>query len=224
MLPEHCNKRGLKIADHRRSLAGLAATGVGDGLVDHLEELAAVNDLDEGRSLAVGGDHPDGRRVLNADALAQCVVGLDQAGELALGIDGEGQCEPAALGERFSVLGQIAAGIDGDLVGEDVVAIVVADLLALGVEPAGVDRRVEAPVMEGEREVVADPGECGTSPRLLSAAGWRVSSRGTPCLRIRRWPRGHRRAGEGPKDRGPWLWPGAPNCACAVAASSRRRR
>jgi len=54
-------------------------------------------------------------------------------------------------------LRKLGGGFNGDLVGEDVVAIVVADRLALGIEPAGVDRRIEAPVVHRERKVVAHP-------------------------------------------------------------------
>ena len=56
---------------------GLGVFGVGDGLVDDLVELAAVDDFDEGRAFAVGGDDPDGGGVLDADALAEGVVGFD---------------------------------------------------------------------------------------------------------------------------------------------------
>ena len=53
---------------------------------------------------------------------------------------------------------ELVGGFDGDLVGEDKVAIVIAKLLAFGVEETGVDGGLEAPVVEGERKVVADPG------------------------------------------------------------------
>ena len=44
--------------------------GIGDGLVDELEELGAIDDFDKGCALAVGGGDPDGWGVLDADALA----------------------------------------------------------------------------------------------------------------------------------------------------------
>ena len=50
--------------------SGLVSARVGEGLVDHLEELAAVEDLNERRTLAVGSDHPNGGCVLDANALA----------------------------------------------------------------------------------------------------------------------------------------------------------
>ena len=51
--------------------------------------------------MAAGGDDPDGGRVLDADALAEGVVGFDLSGELALRIDGEGQGD-AVLPGRIS--------------------------------------------------------------------------------------------------------------------------
>ena len=70
------------------------------------------------------------------------------------------------------VLSELAQHVevgDGGLVGEDGVAIIVAHLLALGVEPAGVDGGLEAPGMEREGEVVADPGDVVLGSRLRAA-------------------------------------------------------
>ena len=144
--------------------AGLVAAGLGEGLVDELEELAAVDDLDEGRGVSGVGDDPDGGGVLDADALAEGVVGFDFLGEAAHGIDGEGQSDAVGGGEALREVLELAGGFDGDLVGEDLVAIVVAEGFAFGVEEAGVDGGLEAPGVLGEREVVADPGDvvlCG---------------------------------------------------------------
>ena len=71
----------------------------------------------------------------------------------------KGRAMPCAGGKFLRELAELVGGLDGDLVGEDVVAIVVAKFLALGVKEAGVDGGLEAPVMEGEREVVTDPGD-----------------------------------------------------------------
>src|SRR6266702_977108 len=136
---------------------GGGGLGVGDGLVDGLEELAAIDYFNKGRPLGVGGGDPAGGGVFDADALAEGVVGLDLGGQLALRVEGERQGDSVALGELFSELGQDIGSGNGDLVGEDFVAVVVAELFALGVEPAGVDRGLEALRMEGQREVVADP-------------------------------------------------------------------
>ena len=89
-------------------LPSAVTSRVGHGLVDELVELAAVDDLDEGRALAVGGDDPDGGRVLDADALAEGVVGLHLGGQLALRIDGEGQGDAVALRELLGELGELA--------------------------------------------------------------------------------------------------------------------
>ena len=47
------------------------------------------------------GDHPDSRRVLDADALAESIVGLHLGGQLALRIDGERQGDAVALRDPF---------------------------------------------------------------------------------------------------------------------------
>src|ERR1700692_2721952 len=113
---------------------GLGALGVGYGLVNEFVELVAVDDFNERRALAVVGDDPDGGGVLNANALAQGVVGLDGGGELALGVDGEGHCD-AMIGREF--LGEVGhfGGVfaDGGLGGKDFVTVVVAEFLRLGV-------------------------------------------------------------------------------------------
>lgn len=70
------------------------AAGIGNGLVNQLKEFAAVHNLDKRSTLAVGCRHPDGWGVLDADALAQCVVGLHESSKLALGIDGKGSASP----------------------------------------------------------------------------------------------------------------------------------
>ena len=96
--------------------------------------------------------------MLDADALAERVVGFDVGGKLALRVEGEGQVDAFAPGELFSEVAEDFGAGDGGLVGEDGVAVLVAEGLALQVEPAGVDGGVEAPVVEGEREIVARPG------------------------------------------------------------------
>jgi len=66
--------------------------------------------------------------------------------------------EVVAFGVGLSELGQLSRSLNRALVGKDIVAIIVAEFLAPGLEPAGVDRRIEAPVVERKREIVADPG------------------------------------------------------------------
>jgi len=60
-----------------------------------------------------------------------------------------------AGGKLLSELEQNLRADDGSLIGEDLVAIVVAHELAMSVEPAGVDGGVEAPAMHGQGEVMA---------------------------------------------------------------------
>ena len=139
--------------------AGLLAADFGHGLVNELIEAAAVYDFNEGRSVGGAGDDPNGRGVLDADALAERVVGFHFFGQVAHGIDGEGQGDAVLGGPFLRELLEIAGSLDGRLIGEDVVAIVVAEGLAFGVKEAGVDGGLEAPVVLREREVVADPGD-----------------------------------------------------------------
>ena len=74
-------------------------------------------------------------------------------------VDGEGEGDFVVVGEGLRVLAEDVGGDDGDLVGEDIVSVSVADCFALGVKEAGVDGGVEAPGVQGEGEVVADPGD-----------------------------------------------------------------
>jgi len=97
--------------------------------------------------------------VLDSDALAQGVVSFDGGGELALGIDGEGELNVAAFREVLSELAEDFDRGNRGLAGEDGVAVVVTKLFAFGVEPAGVDGGLEAPGMEREREIVTNPGD-----------------------------------------------------------------
>ena len=150
---------GVTLFRRLAACGGLLAADFGHGLVDELVEAAAVDDFDEGRRVGGGGDDPDGGGVLDADALAEGVVGFDFCSQLAHGIDGEGQGDAVLRGKLLRELLEIAGGLDGGLVGEDLVAIVVAEGLAFGVEEAGVDGGLEAPVVLREREVVADPGD-----------------------------------------------------------------
>ena len=135
------------------------AAGFGEGRIDELEKAAAVEDFNEGRGVGGVGDDPDGGSVLDADALSEGVVVFDLLGEAAHRIDGEGQGDAVGGGEALRELLELVRGLDGDLVGENLIAVVVAEGLAFGVEEAGVDGGLEAPVVHGEREVVTDPGD-----------------------------------------------------------------
>ena len=109
-------------------------------------------------------DDPDGWGVFDADALAEIAVIFDKLREPTHGIDGKGQGDSVLGGEALRELLEIDGGLDGNLVGEDLVAVVVAEGFALGVKEAGVDGGLEAPVVLRERKVVTDPGNvlfCG---------------------------------------------------------------
>ena len=76
-----------------------------------------------------------------------------------MGSMAKGRATPWLGGKLLRELLEIVGSLDGGLVGEDLVAVVVAEGLAFGVEEAGVDGGLEAPVVLGQREVVADPGD-----------------------------------------------------------------
>src|ERR1039458_6984393 len=68
------------------ALAG-GGPGIGQCLIDQLEQLGAIDNFNKRSALAVRGDHPDGGSVFDADALTQRVIGLHFARKLALGVD-----------------------------------------------------------------------------------------------------------------------------------------
>jgi len=105
------------------------------------------------------GNDPDGGSVLDTDALAEVPVVFDLLREASHGIDGEGQCDAVGGGEALRELLKLVEGLDGDLVGENRIAVIVAEGFAFGVEEAGVDGGLEAPIVLGEREIVANPGD-----------------------------------------------------------------
>lgn len=127
-------------------------------MINELEEAGAVYDFHEGRAFGLAGADPDGGSVVYADALTQRIVSFDLLSEFALRIDREGEGKFASRGELLGEVLEVFAG-DGGLIGEDGVAVVVAELLGFSVEPAGVDGGLEAPGMLVKRVVVADPGD-----------------------------------------------------------------
>ena len=77
------------------------ALGFGQRLVDDLVESLPVDYFDKGHAVRFAGDHPDGRRVLDADALAKIDVRLDFCGQLLLRIDDKGQAPSRVAGQIF---------------------------------------------------------------------------------------------------------------------------
>ncbi len=133
-----------------------------------------VDYLDKGHAIRLVGDHPNGRRVLDADALAEIDVRLDFGSQLLLRVDHKGKRNAMLLGEFFreimnrgrgsrrgtcwSFRGSFARGINQLLVGKDRIAKIIAKLFRLGVEPARIHRRVKAPGVKGQRKIVTHPG------------------------------------------------------------------
>ena len=115
--------------------------GVCEGLINvPVELLVGSFDLDERSAFAACGDDEDGGGVVDAGALADVVVGLDVGGELALGVEGKRQGDAVGLGKLVSELPQqVRVVVEGGLISEDLVAVLFAEGLAFGVEPAGID-------------------------------------------------------------------------------------
>lgn len=142
-----------------RGLGRGAGTRVGQSLIDCCEELGLrAQDLNVRRAFAVGGDDEDGRSLVDAGSNAELAVGLDRGRQFALGIDREWKRDRVGGGETLRELLELAAGLNGVLIGENVVAVIVAQALAFLVEPAGIDCGAGAPRMAGNEEVVANPG------------------------------------------------------------------
>src|SRR5665213_2551113 len=72
---------------------------VGQRLVDNLVEPVDIRDFDIRHADSFVGYDPDGRRVLNADPLAQSVVGLYSGGKFPLRIDDKWKSDAVLLGE-----------------------------------------------------------------------------------------------------------------------------
>ena len=118
-------------------------------------------------------------------------------------VNGEGQGNAVALSEFVSELAEGVGGNDRDLIDKDLVAVLITEVLALGIEPAGVDGSLEAPGMHGQREVMAhernlvlggslaEQGVGTAAVRTLhifkfdngyTGAGWRLESAGVVDL------------------------------------------
>src|SRR5690348_70779 len=114
--------------------------------VDQGVELAAINHFDKGLAVTLVADHVERGRVLDVDGLSQFLVGIDEGGELAGGIDYEGQVHFVV---RCKLLGKLAQilGRDLELVGEDVIAEFVAQRLGVRVEIARENGSIVGPGM-----------------------------------------------------------------------------
>ena len=75
-------------------------------------------------------------------------------------VEGEGQGYAVALSKLVSELAeQVRVVVEGSLVGEDLVAILVAEGLGFDIEPASVDGGDGAPSVGGDEEIVAYDGD-----------------------------------------------------------------
>ena len=103
----------------RRRSRGL---GVGQGLVDQLIELAAVDHFDKRRALGVRRHHPDRRGMLDPHPLAKSIIGLDQGRQIALRIRRERKRYAVVLRVLLGKLRQDLQAGNGILVGKDRIA------------------------------------------------------------------------------------------------------
>jgi len=186
----------------------LGGSGISNGLIDDpVKILVNAQNFGVTRPLATSGHDENGGCVVNADALAEFLVGLDCGCKLALRVNGEGQRKMVAGGKLRGELAQHAGADDGALIGKDSVAILVTQGLAVEVEPAGIDRSRNAPSVIGKRKVMANPGNlvsgrgrfddgimCATERAFKvrklddghTSTGWRPEGRGVMHLGFRR--------------------------------------
>ena len=118
------------------------------GCVDQCIQIAEVGFYFYRLDSWFGTDYIDGRGVVEADTLAEILVLGDLRFQLALGIDREGQADFVGVGEGVGI-GAEVAGVDLRLVGEEVVAELVAEIFRGLVEVARDDRGLEGPVVFG---------------------------------------------------------------------------
>src|SRR5262249_27019937 len=133
----------------------------GQNIFNHTIELVAVLYLFHQR-LRDGAVayHPEGWRVLYADALAQGKVSLYFVCQLAVRIANRRYGNFAFRAEFLHPLPEVVAG-DLPLIGKDEAAKLVADLLRAGVlavKVARPDCRFKRPVVPGQREVMQHHG------------------------------------------------------------------
>src|SRR6202453_2359903 len=137
------------------------ALGIGQCLVDDLVEALTVDYLYKRHSIRLVGDNPNGRCVLNADALAQIEVRLHFSGQLLLRIDYKRKRDAMLLRELLreianrcrgsrgwtcrSFRGSFSRSINQLLVGKARVAEIIAKLFRLGGEPTGEHARSQPP-------------------------------------------------------------------------------
>ena len=101
--------------------------------------------------------------------------------------------------ELLSELAQQIGADDGGLRSEDLISVLVAKAFAPGVEPAGVDGGLEAPIMHGQREVAAYPGNLVLGHGLFEQ---RVGAGAVGALHVCKLDQGYAGSGGRPENRG----------------------
>ena len=148
-----------------RSLSGFQR------LVDELVELGLVGDLDEVGAVRPGTDDEDGGREAYAGTLAELIIRFNRLGQLSLRIQIERERDTVAACELASELAEHHRVVDGVLIREKLIAIFISQRFALAVEPARIDGCDAAPVVRGNQEVVANPGNlvggCGLHQKRI---------------------------------------------------------
>lgn len=149
----------MLVGDVVRGVRGRDGVRDGEGAVNVGKQISAgVLDVDPRGGAGVGDDE-DGGGDVDADAVGEGLVGVDFVVELALRVDGEGEGDAVLLREPRGEFDEHVGVVNGGLVGEDLIAVFAAELLAFQVKPACADGGEAAPGVVGDEEVVADPGD-----------------------------------------------------------------
>jgi hypothetical protein len=141
---------------------------VGQGLIDSVVEIAIrIENLRVMSAIRVCADDKDRGCCVDSHPLAKISVCLHSGLKFALRIEGHWQADPVALRKLLRELVERDDVVDGRLVGKDLIAILIAESFASGVEPARSHRGVAAPVVVGNQEVMTYPRNFVSGGRLL---------------------------------------------------------
>src|SRR3981081_1738592 len=125
--------------------------------VDQRIQLAAVYNLHEGLAAAFVADHVERGSVIDLDGFAQFLVGADQGGELAFGIDHKRQLYFVLRGKFLSKAAKVLRR-NLKLVRKNVIAEFVAQCLGVRIEEPRKNGCVVRPGVERWRGVVRRDG------------------------------------------------------------------
>jgi hypothetical protein len=96
--------------------------------------------------------------VFNPDPLAKGIVGFHQYSQFPLWVDHKGQAQFVLGGKLLGKGTKVRLRANVWLGGKNGIAVIIANLLAFGIEPAGIDSSVKAPDVERQREIMPDSG------------------------------------------------------------------